>query len=57
MRPALVRLTPLLILLLAGACSRHPTYGRPVPRDTLPATKAPESLESPPNRPWSPDSV
>jgi hypothetical protein len=56
MRPALVRLIPLLILL-TGACSRHPTYGRPVPRDTLPTTKVPESLEPPPNRPWSPDSV
>jgi hypothetical protein len=30
MRAALVRLNPLLVLLLTGACSRHPTYGRPI---------------------------
>jgi hypothetical protein len=41
MRPPLVRLTPLLILLLSGACSRHPSYGRPTPRDTVPTTTEP----------------
>lgn len=35
----------LLVALLAGACSRHPTYGRPTPRDTVPNTKVPGSPE------------
>jgi hypothetical protein len=38
--------TALLLLALAvSACSRGPTYGRPMPRDTTPADDPP-----PPNR-------
>ena len=31
--------------LVTGACSRHPTYGQPTPRDTIPTTKATDSPE------------
>jgi hypothetical protein len=54
MRPALVRLIPLVALVLAGACSHHPTFGRPMPQDTVPTTKErPEPKEKPkdPRRP------
>ena len=35
----------LLLALALGACFRHPTYGRPEPRDSTPADDPP-----PPNR-------
>jgi hypothetical protein len=57
MRRALVRLIPLVALALAGACSHHPTFGRPMPRDTVPTTKEqPKPKESPkhPERPADP---
>jgi hypothetical protein len=44
------RLVTLAILALAGgACSRHPTHGRPMPRDTVPTTKAPPEPNAPPS--------
>jgi hypothetical protein len=43
MRNATVLL--LVVALAMGACSRHPTYGQPAPRDTMPTTKAPGSPE------------
>jgi hypothetical protein len=46
MSRALVHLVPLL-LALSAACSRHATYGRPMPRDTVPTTKEPKSIEKP----------
>jgi hypothetical protein len=42
----LVLLVPVLLALSAG-CSRHATYGRPMPRDTLPSSKEPENLKPP----------
>jgi hypothetical protein len=33
--------TLLLLALAVGACSRHPTYGRPTPRDSTPADDPP----------------
>jgi hypothetical protein len=41
-----IRLAPLVLILLA-ACSRHATYGRPLPRDTVPTTNEPRSLRPP----------
>jgi hypothetical protein len=42
--------TALLLLTLAlGACSRHPMYGPPAPRDTTPLDDPP-----PPSRPVPP---
>ena len=46
MNRALTCLLPLLLVLAAG-CSRHATYGRPMPRDTLPTTKEPDNLKPP----------
>jgi hypothetical protein len=44
------RVIAILLLVLASACGRHATYGRPAPRDTLPTTNPPESIEAdPPN--------
>jgi len=43
MRRPFIHLVPLLILAIGGACSRHPTYGRPMPRDTVPTTKEPNN--------------
>jgi hypothetical protein len=54
MRPALVRLIPLVALVLAGACSHHPTFGRPMPQDTIPTTKErpePKEKAKDPRRP------
>jgi hypothetical protein len=45
------RLPWLLLALAVSACSRHPTYGTPTPRDSTPADDTP-----PPKKPWvSPD--
>ena len=33
--------TWLLLALAVGACSRHPTYGQPTPRDSTPADDPP----------------
>ena len=38
-------ITVLLFALAVTACSRHPAYGRPTPRDSTPADDPP-----PPNR-------
>jgi hypothetical protein len=37
----------LLLALALSACSRHPTYGRPTPRDTTPADDPPPKTEVP----------
>jgi len=37
----------LLLALAVSACSRHPTYGRPTPRDTTPADDPPPKTEVP----------
>ena len=46
MKRTLVLIIPML-LVLSAACSRHATYGRPTPRDTLPTTKEPDNLKPP----------
>jgi hypothetical protein len=46
------RVIPVLLLVTAGACSRHATYGRPAPRDTLPADKEPRTIKQDPPRAW-----
>ena len=46
MTRTLAHLIPILLALSAG-CSRHATYGRPMPRDTMPSTKEPDNLEPP----------
>lgn len=43
MRGFLSQLTPMLLLILAGACSHHPVYGRPTPRTKEPATREPQT--------------
>lgn len=37
----------LLLALAVSACSRHPTYGRPTPRDSTPADDPPPTNEVP----------
>jgi hypothetical protein len=37
----------LLLTLVIGACSRHPTYGRPTPRDSTLADDPPPTTEVP----------
>lgn len=46
MNRRLLYLVPLLLALSMG-CSRHATYGRPMPRDTVPTTEEPENLKPP----------
>jgi hypothetical protein len=41
-------LVALLVVVTAG-CSRHATYGRPMPRDTVPTTNEPRNLRPPPD--------
>ena len=37
----------LLLALAVSACSRHPSYGRPTPRDSTPADDPPPTKEVP----------
>ena len=57
MRSLSCRTIPILLLLVAGACSRSPTYGRPMPRDTVPATSEPEDPDPEVKDPREPPST
>ena len=37
----------LLLVLAVSGCSRHPTYGRPAPRDSTPIDDPPPTNEVP----------
>jgi hypothetical protein len=54
MRLAFACLTLLLLTGLSAACSHRPTYGRPMPRDTVPTTKEPPNPKSTPTHPERP---
>ena len=53
MTRTLVYLVPILLALSAG-CHKHPTYGRPTPRDSAPTTNEPKNLKPPQQDPAVP---
>jgi hypothetical protein len=54
MRGFSYQVIPILLLVVVGACSHNPTYGRPMPRDTVPTTKEPVTPEPEAKHPRQP---
>jgi hypothetical protein len=55
MTRTLVHVVPLLVALSAG-CSKHATYGLPMPRDTVPTTNEPAKPRPSKEHPTQPPS-
>ena len=54
MRGFSYQIIPVLLLVVAGACSHNPTYGRPMPRDTVTTAKEPVNPEPDAKNPRQP---